>query len=363
MPIVGFDSSILNRPITELPSIPEGIAPSIFRPTDSGSKGYELVLKAMMGASVKTQDEDKFRSHYEQSLSNTLAKFRIQRKKPIYKAYHFASQNPQTTPDMISCLLSQLEPSIERIDVYCAYYNQPYVSCFGESAGQRMLPIVFIERFQNAFPHVCAWKYLVKYPYETDLVFQIDHFESKITPAWRVLKTSNVQLQVFYSGGECNPLVATADVILRLIELFQYGNVNGRSLLSPIVDHIPPLESKLRFHNLGGKGEDQHHTAPVVNLDINLTECIKRPIYYIIWRPEKERAEMKPIFEWGVFYNGVLAEAIRTKGCVKYFRDEDVIHWDPNQDFVSPFSKNDKHFLSRIKELGHDIPRIFRPTL
>lgn len=362
MPIVGFDSSVLTRPIIELPTVPEGVSPSVFRPIESGSKGYELCFKAMMGASVKIQDEDRFKSSYSQSLTNALAKFGIPQRKPIYKAYHFASQNPQATPDVISYLLTQLEPTIERIDIFCAYYNQPYVSCFGESAGQRILPIVFIERNQNAFPHVCAWKYIMEYPHETDLVFQLDHFESKITPAWRVLKSSNVQLQVFFSGGECNPLIATADIVLRLIDLFQYGNVNGRSLLGSITGHVPLLKDKLRFHNLGGMGEDQHHTAPVVNLEIYLTDCIKKPIYYIIWRPKEERTSRKPVFEWGTFYNEILAEAIRTHGCVKYLDSNDILHWDLKQDFVCPFSKDDEHYLESIKELGHDVPHIYRPN-
>jgi len=364
MPVVGFDSSVLKRPVVELPSVPEGVSTSVFKPAKQVSKGYELVFKALIGVSVKTQHEDKFRSSYEKALASAFTTFRIPQKKPVYKAAHLAKQRSDMVPDVICHLLDQLEPVIDRIDVYCAYYNQPYVSCFGEGAGQRILPVVFIERNQNAFPHVCAWKYLMQYPQENNLTFQLDHFSSKITPAWRVLKKSDAKLEVFYSGGECNPLIATSDVVLRLIELFQHGIVEGRSLLSPIKDHVSVLEPKLRFHNMGGRGEDQHHTAPVIDLGIDLADCIKRPTYYYLWRPEGGRTDLDESFEWGPFYNGVLAEAMRTKGCVKSFDPEvDMLRWDTNRDFVSPYSKKEEAYLERIRKLGHNIPRIFRPSI
>ena len=364
MAVIGFDSIVLNRPIVEMPTVPEGISPSVFKPTEVGSRGYELVFKAMVGASIRIEDEDKFRFNYEKALSNALTKFRIPQKKVIYKAAHLAKQSLHNVPDVASDILGQLGPTIDRIDIYCAYYNQPYVSVFGEAAGQRLLPIVFIERNQNAFPHVCAWKYLMQYPQDAHPVFQLDHFTSKVTPAWRVLEKSDAKLQVFFSGGECNPLIAASDLVLRLIELFQHGTVDGRSLLSPIEDHVQPLRDKLRFHNLGGRGEDQHHTAPVVNLDVDLTNYVKKPTYYIVWNPRGDRTTLKPAFEWGAFYNAIIAEAARTKGCVKHFDPEvDALRWSPSQDFVSPFSKEDRAYLNQIKNLGHDIPAIFRPRV
>jgi hypothetical protein len=365
MPVIGFDSFVLNRPIVEMPSVPPDISPSVFRPSEaSQNRAYELVFKATVGASVRTRDEDGFRAAYEQALSNALAAFRVPQKRPIYKAADLAKQSLHNTPYIISSLLKDLEPIIDRVDIYCAYYNQPYVSCFGEAAGERVLPVIFIERNQNAFPHVCAWKCLTDYPLETDVAFQLDHFTSKITPAWRVLSQSNVEIQVFYDGGHCNPLIATSDVILRLIELFQYGTVDGRSLLSTVSNHVPSLQSKLRFHNLGGRGVDQHHTAPVVRLDIDLSNCLKRPIYFVIWKPAGGRTDLKHSFEWGKFYVGILAEAMRTKGCVKLFNPEiDMLYWDPTRDFVSPFGPDDEAYLNNIRDLGHAVPPVFRPTV
>lgn len=116
--------------------------------------------------------------------------------------------------------------------------------------------------------------------------------------------------------------------------------------MSCISDHVPSLEPKLRFHNLGGSGNDQHHTAPVMNLDIDLSNYVKKPIFYIMWRPKEGRTDLKPSFEWGSFYNGVMTEALKVKGCVKYFNpDVDMIHWNPSQDLVSPFDKDDENYL------------------
>ena len=169
---------------------------------------------------------------------------------------------------------------------------------------------------------------------------------------------------MYFDGGHCNPLIATSDIILRMIELFQYGTVDSRSLLFALSKYVPTLQPKLRFHNLGGRGEDQRHTAPVVRLDIDLSNCLKKPIYYVIWKPPEGRADLKPSFEWGNFYVGILAEAMRTKGCVKLFDpDIDMLCWDPSRDFVSPFSKGDEAYLSSIKDVGYTVPPLFRPTV
>ena len=152
MPVIGFDSFVLNRPIPETPSVPAGVSPSVYRPSEAtGSRAYELVFKAMVGASVKVQDEDGFRSVYDQALPKALAACHVSQKRPIYKGADLAKQSLHNTPRIISSLLTDLEPVVERVDIYCAYYNQPYVACFGEAAGERLLPVIFIEKNQNTF--------------------------------------------------------------------------------------------------------------------------------------------------------------------------------------------------------------------
>lgn len=366
MNCVGFDSIVLSKPILEDVQIPDGVSPAVYKPLAAGAssnRGYEMVFKAMIGASVTTHNEDRFWANYDRLLEEILTRRGVSRKKSVYKAAHLTKQFLHETYDVIIEILNGLADDISRIDIYSAYYNQPYVSCFGEAQGQRLLPVDFVEKNQEAFPHVCAWKYLMQYHYEPDIRLQLDNFSGKLTPAWRVLDGANINLNVFFSGCECNPLISTADIVLRLIEKFQYGNVDGRTLLAPLEENLPSLGRKLRFNNLGGSGEDRRNTAPVLNIDINTWRRIKRPIYYILWKDSGNKA-LKSAFEWGQFYNSVMRKVIETKGCVKFYSEEnDFLNWNPQTDFVVPVTKEDEQLLDSIKDLGHDIPTIYRPNV
>ncbi len=365
MVVVGFDSTVLTRPVIEQPSVPEGVSPSVYRPTDSGGRGrgYELVFKAMLGASVTTDDEDTFRKEYDNTLDAIFGKHNLPRKRFVYKGAHLTKQFLHRAPQLMAEILESLSSVISHLDIYSAYYNQPYVSCYGEAQGQRVLPIVFIERNQNAFPHVCAWKYLMYHHSEAKPRFHLDHFQGKITPAWRVLTTSDALMEIYFSGGECNPLIAVPDLALRFTEIFQHGNVDGRSLLEPLQRHVPSVAPRIRFHNLGGRGEDQHHTAPVLPLDIDTEPFIKRPMFYIVWK-ESGRKDLKDIFEWGRFYNETARHVSTLKGAMKFFDPHrDMIVWDPSKDFAVPVTKEDEDYLTSIKKMGHDMPPVFRLSL
>src|SRR5882672_2110348 len=164
-------------------------------------------------------------------------------------------------------------------------------------------------------------------------------------PAWRVLEKSDGRIELYFSGGECNPHIAVADLALRLIEIFQHGLVDGRSLLQPFVDHVPSLAPKMRFHNLGGGRDDQHHTAPVIPLDIGTAPYVKRPIFFIIWN-QSGRKDLKAIFEWGRFYNDTARHVSTKKGSMKFFNPEwDMLSWDPATDFVVPVNKVDEDYI------------------
>jgi len=315
----------------------------------------------MIGASVTVEDEDGFWGDYDSVLSAVFQNHGAQRRKHIYKAAHLTKQFLHTTPVIISEMLQGLATAITQIDVYSAYYNQPYVSCYGEGRGLRLPPVIFIEKNQNAFPHVCAWRYLDAYPAASGATLQLDHFEGKITPAWRLLEASSPRLQVFYSGSECTASIAVADIVLRLIESFQHGIVDQRSLFLPITNRVPQLTSKLQFHNMGGNPVYQRATAPVLEVDIDKGRWIKHPVYYMISKRFHDKA-IQPVMEWGKFYNKTLQEATRRKGGVKLYNpDKDFLNWDTSADFVVPDQQADRGTLKRIKEAGIDTPPVWRP--
>jgi hypothetical protein len=312
----------------------------------------------MLGLSVKTEDEEVFRKNYLSSHGQALRRHGIRREKAVYKAAHLTKQALERTPLIIAEFLEEMSPSVTRIDVYCAYYNREFISVFGQARGRRLSPLQFISMVSPSFPHVCAMKYLMTYR-APDVIYQLDHFAGKTTPAWRGLTMADAAMEIFYSGDQCNALISTADLVLRLIDTYQYGTVNGRSLLKPIEEKCPSLTEKLRFHNMGGRVDDLRMTAPDLPIEVNLNGHLKRPILFVQWTPSLRRKDVKTRFEWSPVYNGIVNRAFREKGGVKFVdEDRDFLLWDAEEDYIVAVTKKDEEKVRNYSEMGYELPRM-----
>jgi hypothetical protein len=342
----GFDSMLLRRESVSL----------------TGEKGKPF--KALVGVSVTTDDEDEFRKNYDQCLQEVLDAAKIARKKRVYKAAHLLKQAKEKTPKIISDLIDNLEGCIEHIDIYCAYYAQPYISMFGQTRLQRLEPLTYLEYTKNAFPHVCAWWYLRTYrDLESSLALDLDHFEGKVTPAWRELIDSKVGKRIFFSGAECNPLISAADLALKLIEIFQHGTVDGRSLFQPIRSQCHSYEGKrkLKFHNLGDTGAKIKPSVPDTAIDMGTTPYLKHPIFFHVWDPGRPREPVKKSFEWSPIYNSTANMAFEKKGSMKNLSfEEDMLFWDKQTDFLVVWSAVDEEYVEMLRKMGYEIPKVLK---
>jgi len=343
---VGFDSMLLKRESVSL----------------TGEKGKPF--KALLGVSVTTNDGDEFRKRYDQCLQEILNMAKISRKKRVYKAAHLLKQAKEKTPTIVSNLIDKLEDCIEHIDIYCAYYAQPYISMFGKTRLQRLEPLTYLEYTKNAFPHVCAWWYLRTYgATESSLVLDLDHFEGKVTPAWRELISSEVNKRIFFSGAECNPLISVADLALKLIEIFQRGTVDGRSLFQPIRNQCSSYEGKrkLKFHNLGDSSEKIKPSVPDIAIDMDTIPYLKHPIFFHVWDPGRPREPVKKSFEWSPIYNITANMAFESKGSMKNLSfEEDVLFWDKQTDFLVVWSLIDEEYVEMLRKMGYETPKVIK---
>ncbi len=347
----GFDSSVLERRL----GLPPGALDQ-----QTGLAGNAPLLKATLGVSVRTLDFDSFKKNYLSSLPISIRETGGIPKKRLYKAAHLAKQLEARAPSAIGGLLKALAGSIDRIDVYCFYSRRDYIAVYGNSRVERISPNEFVDLTQNAFPHVCAWSYLTSYQYDSKQDrLMLDYFRGKITPAWETLENAKCNIQAYYSGAECNPLVSIADLALRLIETYQVGTINDASLLKTIEDRIPDLSPKLRFHNLGGPGFCLKAAAPTLPLDLNAGPYIRHPLYLIAWNPPQPRDMIKPAFEWSPVYNAAMDLACHTDGNVKFLEfEKDHLYWDISKDTIIAWTAQDLQHLELLKDMGHQLPKV-----
>lgn len=333
---VGFDSLLFSRREIETP---------------------DKVFKALMAVAVTTKNKDSFRKEYDDALLETFREVDMNRKKVVYKSYHFCMQTKDPASELICSLLEKLSDVITRIDVYCAFYDLPDISIFGDASGQTIKRMTFLERNQHGFHHVCAWQYFQDFG--NNFTFELDHFEGRKTPAWEALIDNDLDINVYYSGCECNALISIADLILKLIQIHQHGHLSTSTLFRPIQKNCPSLKGygRLNYHAMK---RHLRMTTPTVPYFIDLKPFIKHPIFFLVWNPDAPREKVKPMFEWSPIYNAVVKKAYEKKGCLKFFSTEDHLLWNPETDNLVAWSDVDEEVIEWIKNMGYNLPKVLK---
>jgi hypothetical protein len=356
----GFDTIVLEKEYTPLES---------FTQKTNGVPPVKVVAKALLGASVTTQDPD-FDKRYETAVKTALEKYNLKQPKRIYKSAHLLKQIKGRYDEVFTNILNAMEKSITRIDLYHATYNREnpdenYVSIYGKAQGERLTPLEYIEKHRNGFDQACAWWNWREYSkQEPETEYCIDHFNSKMTPGWTEFENSGSKISVFYSGSECNCLVSMADLILKEIDDFHFGPIDYLSVLMPIRRKANySLSKKIRSYNLSKTDLTIRETVPELPFDIDLNQYIKHPIYFIAWTPNAPRKTVKPSFEFSRFYNAIMSKALDTGGCVKLLDfDRDMTFWD-DSDFIVPWQTIDIEHVEQLQSMGFDdMPKILNAT-
>lgn len=339
-PVVGMDSILFHRELIENP---------------------DKLFESFMSAAVTIEDEAAFRKAYDEAMTDIFSRQGLQRKKRIYKGYHFCLQAKDNASGMMFDLIEAIADHISRIDLYCGYYDYSNISIFGDAAGQTIKRFTFLKRYQHGFHHVCTWKYANDYGWECK--FKLDHFQGHHTPAWaELVKDNNKDIEAYYSGSECEPLIAVSDIILKLIQLHQHGIITSRTMVDVITRRCPSFAAssrKIVYHSMK---EYLRATTPNQPLQIDLQKFTKHPIYFVLWKstsPLTPKERVKPMFQWSPAYNTIVNCAYEENGCVKQFATEgDHMLWDAKQDTLVAWSEIEEEMVEWMSKMGFEIPKV-----
>jgi hypothetical protein len=316
-----------------------------------------------MSAGVTVENEINFRKAYEEAMKKIFEKYDAKRLKRLYKGYHFCFQAKDKASEMMFDLLEAVADEISHIDLYCGYYDLPEISIFGDASGQVVKRFTFLEKYQHAFHHVCVWRYIKDYG--LNCKFKLDHFEGHGTPAWKELcNMENLDMEVYFSGCECDPLITISDIVLKLIELHQHGIITSRTMLDVISRRCPSfgnVSRKLAYHSMK---EYLRETTPNSPLRIDLSKFLKHPIYFILWNAQPQQApkeRVKAMFEWSPVYNTIANRAYQDNGCFKRFSiDKDHMIWDATQDKLIAWSDAEQEMIGWMDNMGYSIPAVIK---
>jgi hypothetical protein len=315
-----------------------GVDASVFK-RESGESNFQ----APLGVAVTIRDRDRFRKKYDDTLEELFKKYNKDKIKSVYKAAHITKQLKHETNDFIKEFLLNMSSELERIDVFYTYYPEgsieEIITC-GDSYPRRIKPEKFLRDIEKGYEHYCIWKYCVEYPTDSNNFFEVDYFQSKITPAWNTIKDLE-SLSIFYSGGECNKSISIADVILRLIYNTCKGDLIHSNIFECLKDYVK--KTSIKSYWMGPRSDYLHNMAWRDNLDIDTSLNIQHPIFWIAWSKYTNERDEKVALEWSNPYNEVMTRAEVSFASVRF--------WDPREYPLLVDKDNDIVFLLNDKAI------------
>lgn len=316
----------------------------------------QIVFKALLGISITTHDFPAFCKEYEEILEKAMKTRKLPRQKVIYKAAQLMKLSPENGLDIMAEILGDLNPVIDRIDIYCTHLEfMSSVSVFGSARGSKLHPVEYLHLLENSYPQKCGWKY-TQVAKTMETVLQFDHFEGKTSPSWKELQ-KKVEVEVYYNGAEVNPLISVSDMTLRLVDTYQHGRLDSMTLIRPIIDHASSVASKVRYYEITSI-EDLRMITPNVPADMDVDRFVKHPVIYIVWNPKEPRKLVKPSLEWSELYNLTMRKATTMGGCVKNLvLSKDELTWKPDEDYLVPWTKVDVELVEQLGIMHSRMPK------
>lgn len=307
---VGFDACWLTRPSVEVP------------------------FKAILGCGVTVKDRDKFRVKYDEVMNLCFSTRGYERKKKIYKAAYLTEQILDKSISFIRQFISELKDEISYIDIYYTYYPPSAPTQIWTCRDQyprAFSPDQFLNLLYNPYPHYCIWKYLETHKHQHSIRIESDYFHGKLSPAWEAIKKDNLNL--YHKGSECNKLISTSDLILRLICDTMHSRLTQKNIRECLEDMLDDISLYTYF--MGPRSDYLSIMAFTKFIDFDARPYVKRPIYWILWKPKLSVNEEIKMFEWSDGYNEVVNSVEEMDGCMRFFDSNVISHLiDEKQDYL-----------------------------
>jgi hypothetical protein len=321
------------------------------------------IFEGLLGIAVTCKNEAKFVGAYEKCLPKALDELGLKTARKVLKAYDISKLAPQQENNIIYPLLDCLNSEIDRIDIYYSRYNAnklPEITIFGKDQPTKKSPVEFVRLVSNAYPHYVGHYYLTQYNADNTLTMYLDHFESYFTPCWEALSQFN-GLKVVYKGGNCNCLVATADILLRatIMQLKSQREDFKTDGLMRIHSGFS-WSKKVVVHELGGNTAILKTMTPLSRRSVDLTNFLARPLVFIPAeglsgmdvKDERDMFEELPIFD------DLANFLFKTKGSFKFFKPDSDVRIIKKGDYFLVIGPNNEALFKYLKSCGAPLTKI-----
>jgi hypothetical protein len=315
------------------------------------------IFEGILGIAVTCKDEKTFIGRYRECMPKALEGLGIKSNRIVLKAYDLSRLAPENEDKILIPFLDCLKEEIEKIDIYYTRYNAnklPRISIYGKDQPTSKNPVEFVRIICNAYPHYVGYFYLNEYSSKDIGKIYLDHFDSCLTPAWESLSQFK-GLTVVYKGGNCNCLISTSDLLVRITvtELKKKNEHFWRDGLLRI-HSVFPWSPKVFVHELGGSTSILRFMTPVNRRPIDLTSYIARPLVFV---PTESLAgvatnEERDLFEDLPVFDDLANFLFLTQGSFKYFKPGADIRMGKEGDYCLVVGPNSESLYQYLKKCG-----------
>ena len=184
------------------------------------------VFKGCLGTCLMMDSPDSLNKAYDDFIYDLFAKHKVEMSRSIYKAYDLRNKlSLSDTSDFINTLnefyIMLMDFDKLNIVIFYTTFNTrilPTVTYYGRSRTpqKNVKTLDFLDALSQYYDYVCPWK-VSKVLHLKECTVLLDTFQGEVTNSWNELAHHH-NVEIFMKGDQCNPLIASADIVTRFID-------------------------------------------------------------------------------------------------------------------------------------------------
>jgi|GEM_PF-1087874 len=284
------------------------------------------IFKGCLGTCLMLDSPDSLNKTYDDFISDLFLKQGVERSRTVYKSYDLRNKLLLSdTSDFINTLkdfyVALLDIDQLNIVLFYTTFNTrilPTVNYYGRSRTPQkdVKTLDFLDDLSQYYDYVCPWKVSKALQLKSCNIL-LDAFQGEVTNSWNEL-THYHNIEIFMKGDQCNPLLASTDIVTRFIDeslASKRLNLVNVGIESAIKEY--GME-KVKIYYIGQS--DVVSLVPAEKRAIPLHDHLKRPSVFLL--PENIIEKESVWFERSGVYDKVLNFASKIGGGFKRLETE-----------------------------------------
>lgn len=313
-------------------------------------KGKIKPMQVIVGMAVYVEDYEKFAESYSKTINTIFLKLGISPEKKIYCNYDFTKLYNIHSRPVHAMFYYEIIKHIDKLHIcFTDIRETATMNVYGLKSKQEQLKLSspeiegrdILNKISHYFPLISLWKLHGWIGQDKPEIF-VDGVTAPNFEAFRSIK--DTKLRIYYSGDKCNPLIATADILLKFMEL-ELNKKKQRYNIDGIKNSITMPYGKVFIYEVDKR--DFRSISPL-SKNLNLANYVKHPLVFVLNEVTKynkiKDLENNPELGYPLF-----DFANKVGGGLKYYNPQEDGSIIGKTDYLIYFSEEGKKSAESLK--------------